>query len=115
MYLCSKLTDVMPHVIYSSTFCFQLLSRWIERCGELEIPVSADFSVIDILATNYEIREWNTYGLPRDNVSTENAVLVTRGRRWPLMIDPQEQVSSRSVVSQELIGPVHSMVHISRV
>ena len=73
---------------------FQLLNRWIERCSELKIPVSEDFSVIDILSTNYEIREWNTYGLPRDNVSTENAVLVTRGRRWPLMIDPQEQVSS---------------------
>ena len=65
----------------------------MKRCSELEIPVSEDFSVINILATNFEIRQWNTDGLPRDNVSTENAVLVTRGRRWPLMIDPQEQVS----------------------
>ena len=65
----------------------------MERCSELKIPVSDDFSVINTLATNYEIRQWNTDGLPRDNVSTENAVLVTRGRRWPLMIDPQEQVS----------------------
>lgn len=44
-----------------------------------------------MLADPYEIRQWNECGLPWDNVSTENAVLVTRGRRWPLMIDPQEQ------------------------
>ena len=61
--------------------------------------------MIDILATNYEIREWNTYGLPRDNVSTENAVLVTRGRRWPLMIDPQEQVSSLLSQARPMHGP----------
>ena len=48
--------------------------------------------MINVLADNFEIRQWNSDGLPRDTVSTENAVLVTRGRRWPLMIDPQEQV-----------------------
>ena len=48
--------------------------------------------MVNVLASNFEIRQWNADGLPRDAVSTENAVLVTRGRRWPLMIDPQEQV-----------------------
>ena len=62
------------------------------RCNELSIPVSEDFSLVNILATPFEIRQWNMYGLPRDSVSIENAVLLTRGRRWPLMIDPQEQV-----------------------
>ena len=38
------------------------------------------------------MRTWNTFGLPRDKVSTENAVLATKSSRWPLMIDPQEQV-----------------------
>lgn len=36
---------------------------------------------------------WNTCGLPRDRVSTENAILVTKAERWPLMIDPQEQAN----------------------
>lgn len=36
---------------------------------------------------------WNSCGLPRDRVSTENAILVTQAGRWPLMIDPQEQAN----------------------
>jgi len=36
---------------------------------------------------------WNSFGLPRDTVSTENAILVTQGGRWPLMVDPQEQAN----------------------
>lgn len=32
-------------------------------------------------------------GLPTDSVSVDNAILVTDGRRWPLMIDPQNQAN----------------------
>ena len=39
------------------------------------------------------MRDWNIQGLPADAFSTENGVLVTRGTRWPLMIDPQEQAN----------------------
>lgn len=45
------------------------------------------------MADPYDIRMWNSCGLPRDNVSTENAILVTQASRWPLMIDPQEQAN----------------------
>ena len=36
---------------------------------------------------------WNIQGLPSDAFSTENGVMVTRGTRWPLMVDPQEQAN----------------------
>nr|CAD7588833.1 unnamed protein product [Timema genevievae] len=61
---------------FTSNYRDDLISLWL---------------LINILADQFEIREWNTYGLPRDNVSTENGILVMHAGRWPLMIDPQEQ------------------------
>lgn len=36
-----------------------------------------------------EIREWQISGLPVDNFSVENSLIVKFGQRWPLLIDPQ--------------------------
>uniref|UniRef100_A0A7M4F990 Dynein axonemal heavy chain 6 n=1 Tax=Crocodylus porosus TaxID=8502 RepID=A0A7M4F990_CROPO len=84
-------------VAYYGAFTAQyrqlLIECWIKTCQNLELPISPDFSLINILGDPYEIRQWNTDGLPRDYVSTENGILVTRGRRWPLMIDPQDQAN----------------------
>ncbi|KAK3507623.1 hypothetical protein QTP70_031174 [Hemibagrus guttatus] len=78
---------------FTSHYRQLLIEQWISRCQELSIPISSNFSLIGILGDPYEIRQWNSEGLPRDNVSTENGILVTRGRRWPLMIDPQDQAN----------------------
>ena len=77
---------------FTSVYRHELVENWTQRCQELEIPVTPGMTVVNVLADPFEIRQWNTDGLPKDQVSTENAILVTRGRRWPLMIDPQEQV-----------------------
>ncbi|XP_003505691.1 dynein heavy chain 6, axonemal isoform X1 [Cricetulus griseus] len=84
-------------VAYYGAFTAQyrqlLIECWIEYCLYLEIPIDPSFSLINILGDPYEIRQWNTDGLPRDLISTENGILVTQGRRWPLMIDPQDQAN----------------------
>ncbi|XP_031781103.1 dynein heavy chain 6, axonemal isoform X1 [Nasonia vitripennis] len=78
---------------FTSAYREQLLGIWLSRCREQNIDTTANFSLITVLADPYEIRMWNTFGLPRDQVSTENAILVTQAGRWPLMIDPQEQAN----------------------
>lgn len=78
---------------FTSDYREEMTQLWLEKCFSLKIPASKTFSVITVLADPYEIRMWNTFGLPRDNISTENAILVTKGARWPLMIDPQEQAN----------------------
>ncbi|XP_071825285.1 dynein axonemal heavy chain 6-like isoform X2 [Apostichopus japonicus] len=78
---------------FTSSYRQVLVDSWTERCKDLEIPVTDNLNLITILGDPFEIRQWNADGLPRDTVSTENAILVTRGRRWPLMIDPQDQAN----------------------
>lgn len=55
----------------------------------LNVPASESFDFCLFLADPSNVRDWNIQGLPADAFSTENGVMVTRGRRWPLMIDPQ--------------------------
>ena len=35
------------------------------------------------------MREWNIAGLPSDSLSEDNGIIVSKARRWSLMIDPQ--------------------------
>lgn len=65
------------------------MSKWCQQCEAENILVSSDCSLRKTLATPVEVREWNIWGLPTDDVSIDNGILVTRGKRWPLMIDPQ--------------------------
>ncbi|XP_060520964.1 dynein axonemal heavy chain 6 [Cylas formicarius] len=78
---------------FTNVYRTELTNLWEAKCIEQNIPSTENFSLVNILADPYDIRIWNACGLPRDKVSTENAIMVTQGERWPLMIDPQEQAN----------------------
>ncbi|KAJ3321819.1 Dynein heavy chain 6, axonemal [Boothiomyces sp. JEL0866] len=78
---------------FTSVFREELVQTWIKTCTEMEIPVSQNFNLVDTLSDPAVVRDWNIQGLPSDSLSIENGLLVTKGRRWPLMIDPQGQAN----------------------
>jgi dynein heavy chain len=76
---------------FPSNYRTELVAAWLGRARELNIPHTAAFAFETFLSVPTQTREWNLQGLPTDGFSVQNGVLVTRGRRWPLMVDPQEQ------------------------
>ncbi|KAL4720993.1 hypothetical protein ACJJTC_019261 [Scirpophaga incertulas] len=71
----------------------EVIRLWNERTIELNVPCSEIFSLISTLGEPVVIRAWNIAGLPVDDFSIENGIIVEQARRWPLMIDPQDQAN----------------------
>lgn len=82
------------------------MEEWIEYVGIQGVPHTPSCDPITILGEPVVIRKWQLDGLPRDLLSTENAILVYNSRRWPLFIDPQGQANKwvrNSVCTPNLI------------
>ncbi|ESN93064.1 hypothetical protein HELRODRAFT_69886 [Helobdella robusta] len=58
------------------------------------IPSRADYSLSATLGDPVLIRNWNICGLPTDEFSVDNGIIMSTARRWPLMIDPQGQANT---------------------
>ena len=78
---------------FTGEYRVSLINRWIDESKSLGVPVNPNFNLVRVLADPVEVREWNLMGLPADDFSTENGIFATKGRRWPLMIDPQGQAN----------------------
>lgn len=68
---------------------------WLLECQKRRVPCSVPLSLVSILGDPVRLRDWNIAGLPVDNFSAENAVILFNSRRWPLAIDPQGEDKSK--------------------
>ncbi|XP_025195967.1 dynein heavy chain 2, axonemal [Melanaphis sacchari] len=82
-------------VSYMGPFVFKyrdiLLKLWTTSLKDMKIPNNPAYDNKDFLSDPAIIRNWNIHGLPNDDLSTENGIIISRGSRWPLIIDPQCQ------------------------
>eukprot|EP00792_Barthelona_sp_PAP020_P009040 TRINITY_DN3265_c0_g4_i2.p1 TRINITY_DN3265_c0_g4~~TRINITY_DN3265_c0_g4_i2.p1 ORF type:complete len:4140 (+),score=1212.96 TRINITY_DN3265_c0_g4_i2:30-12449(+) len=78
---------------FTSDFREKLINQWCKKLEMLNIPYTHGVNLIDTLGDPVEIRKWTFDGLPSDRLSTENAIILTKGNRWGLMIDPQGQAN----------------------
>ncbi|KAJ3068699.1 Dynein heavy chain 6, axonemal [Podochytrium sp. JEL0797] len=91
IFICAA--SVAYYGAFTTSYRQDLVIEWMQQCHQFGVPVTDNFSLMEHLVDPALVRDWNIQGLPADQLSTENGILVTRGRRWPLMIDPQGQAN----------------------
>uniref|UniRef100_H0ZEC1 Dynein axonemal heavy chain 5 n=1 Tax=Taeniopygia guttata TaxID=59729 RepID=H0ZEC1_TAEGU len=68
-----------------------LLQLWKKEMDNNKIPYSKNLNLTGMLVDNATVGEWNLQGLPNDDLSIQNGIIVTKASRYPLLIDPQGQ------------------------
>ncbi|KAF0288035.1 Dynein heavy chain 1, axonemal [Amphibalanus amphitrite] len=78
---------------FTGEFRQDLMTRWERKLTELGVNHSPSASLQSTLGDQIVIRNWQLAGLPKDAVSTDNALIMKFSDRWPLFIDPQGQAN----------------------
>ena len=78
---------------FTSEYRQRLTQMWTKRMEELRVPHTSGAGIIKTLGVPVVIRAWQIAGLPSDNHSVQNGIIMANARRWPLLIDPQTQAN----------------------
>eukprot|EP00939_MAST-03C_sp_MAST-3C-sp1_P003513 g3513.t1 len=85
-------------VTYLGWFGYQhrrlLMQRWYEILEDFGIEQRDDLSFVQYLSKPSERLAWRASELPSDGLCNENASILTRYNRFPLVIDPSGQASA---------------------
>lgn len=76
---------------YNQQYRGGLVTSWMEILTTRSIPFTKDLNITNMLVDSATVSEWTLQGLPNDELSVQNALIVTKSSSYPLLVDPQNQ------------------------
>ena len=97
-----QLSKMTGNVILSSAFLAYcgffdqlyralLINTWKSYLDKFDTKFKSDLSISEFLSTASERMTWKAHRLPDDDLCTQNAIILKRHNRYPLIIDPSGQ------------------------
>ncbi|XP_071963522.1 cytoplasmic dynein 1 heavy chain 1-like [Antedon mediterranea] len=99
-----QMSTILGDVLLSSAFMayggyfdqqmrHNLFSTWSSHLQQARIKYRHDIARVEYLSNADERLRWQTNALPKDDLCTENAIMLQRFNRYPLIIDPSGQAT----------------------
>ncbi|CAL1673550.1 unnamed protein product [Lasius platythorax] len=76
---------------FNQEFRVLLQKKWFNFIQDRKIPISVTINIVNTLTDTATIGDWSLQGLPIDELSVQNGIIVTKASRYPLLVDPQLQ------------------------
>ena len=84
----------------SSTVCRSETTAFIVFLEKSNVGSSIKQDTIIVLGNQITIQSWYMNGLLRDDLSTDNGIILSTAERWVLMVDPQD-IANRWIKTME--------------
>lgn len=78
---------------FTSEYRKKLQKSWVQSIHQKKVDLEDDTNLVTFMGRPVQIQQWTMVGLPKDENSIENGLIIEKTRRWPLMIDPQGQAN----------------------
>ncbi|XP_017053188.1 dynein heavy chain, cytoplasmic isoform X2 [Drosophila ficusphila] len=101
----SQMSTIVGDVLLSAAFIayggyfdqhyrLNLFTTWSQHLQAASIQYRADIARTEYLSNPDERLRWQANALPTDDLCTENAIMLKRFNRYPLIIDPSGQATT---------------------
>lgn len=82
---------------FTKKYRLKLLNQWVDLLLKAGFHVSSseNFSLVELFGDSVKVRSWTAdYGLPSDDHSLSNALVMEKSQKLTVCIDPQLQANT---------------------